>query len=147
MVPPPTSPPPQRHVMPAELSRISELTAWAEDFARRAKLAPDVSFAIQLCVEEAVANIIMHSGAGERRDDIAVELVEAGSDVLAVIEDPGRPFDPTTVAPPPQPASIAEAQAGHYGIHLIRNFASAMHYERRDGRNRLTLRFSPPQAA
>ena len=147
MPPTPTNPAPQRHVMLAELPRIAQLTAWAEDFARRANLSSDLSFAIQLCVEEAVANIIMYSGAAERHEDIAIELTETGADVLAVIEDGGPPFDPTGVAPPPKPTSIEDAQVGGYGIHLMRNFASEMRYERRDGRNRLTLRFSPPQAA
>jgi anti-sigma regulatory factor (Ser/Thr protein kinase) len=37
--------------------------------------------------------------------------------------------------------SLEEAKVGDLGIHLMHSFASDMHYERRDGRNRLTLRF------
>jgi anti-sigma regulatory factor (Ser/Thr protein kinase) len=37
--------------------------------------------------------------------------------------------------------SLEEAKVGDLGIHLMRSFASDMHYERQDGRNRLTLRF------
>jgi anti-sigma regulatory factor (Ser/Thr protein kinase) len=37
--------------------------------------------------------------------------------------------------------SLEEAKVGDLGIHLMRSFASGMHYERRDGRNRLTLQF------
>jgi hypothetical protein len=40
--------------------------------------------------------------------------------------------------------SLAEANVGDLGIHLVRSFASSMDYERRDGRNRLTLRFLEP---
>ena len=42
------------------------------------------------------------------------------------------------------PTSLQEARVGDLGIHLMRSFADGMHYERRDGRNRLTLRFVAP---
>ena len=42
--------------------------------------------------------------------------------------------------------SLEDAKIGDLGIHLMRSFASGMHYERRGGRNRLTLRFLEPQA-
>lgn len=133
--------------MRAELAELARLTAWVEDFSQQAKLPSGQSFAIQLCIEEAVANIIRHSGAAENGQDIALELAASGQDVLAVIEDSGRSFDPTTVPPPSTPASLAEARVGELGVHLMRNFASEMRYERRDGRNRLTLKFSPAEAA
>jgi anti-sigma regulatory factor (Ser/Thr protein kinase) len=37
--------------------------------------------------------------------------------------------------------SLEQAKVGDLGIHLMRSFASGMDYERREGRNRLTLRF------
>ncbi len=134
-------------LIPAELGELERLATWTDDFGRSAQLPPNLLFAIQLCIEEAVANIIMYSGAAEERQDVAVELVQSGIDVLAIIEDGGRSFDPTAVPPHRKPASIEEAPVGELGIHLMRSFASEMHYERRDGRNRLTLRFSPAQAA
>ena len=134
-------------VLPAELGALERLAAWASEFARTANLPANLLFAIQLCLEEAVANIIMYSGAAEQRQDVEVELVHAGTDVLAIIEDGGRSFDPTAAPPRRKPASLAEAQAGDLGIHLMRGFSSGMNYERRDGRNRLTLRFGPAQAA
>jgi hypothetical protein len=41
--------------------------------------------------------------------------------------------------------SLEEAKVGGLGIRLMRSYASGMHDERRDGRNRLTLRFVKPQ--
>ena len=42
-------------------------------------------------------------------------------------------------------SSLEEAKIGDVGIHLIRSFASGMDYERREGCNRLTLRFTESQ--
>jgi len=130
-----------------ELAQLERLAPWAEDFVRAAGLPSDRLFAIQLCVEEAVANVIRHSGAADGCEDISVELVRAEDQVLATVADRGRSFDPTAAPAFCKPASIAEASAGRFGIHLMRTFADEMRYERRDGWNRLTLRFGPAQAA
>ena len=144
MVTSPTGPA-WRITVRTELAELARLNRWAEDFARNAKLPSGQSFSVQICLEEAVANIIMYSGAAGQ--DIALELAVSGQDVLATIEDNGQSFDPTTFPPPSRPTSLGEARVGKLGIHLVRSLASEMRYERRDGRNRLTLRFSPVEAA
>ena len=136
-----------RIVVPATLGELERLATWAGEFARSTRLSPDLLFAIQLCIEEAVANIIMYSGASEQRQDVAVELVRAGPDVLAIVEDGGWSFDPTATPARETSVSLEDAPVGNLGIHLIRSFSADMHYERRDGRNRLTLRFTLAQAA
>jgi anti-sigma regulatory factor (Ser/Thr protein kinase) len=45
---------------------------------RTGDLPPNISFALQLCLEEAVANIIMHGGAKDERLEVAVELERKG---------------------------------------------------------------------
>ena len=72
---------------------------------------------------------------------IAIELERLGGTLVARIEDDGQPFDPTQVAPHPLPSTLKEAKIGNLGIHLVRRFASRVDYERRHGRNCLTLRF------
>ena len=120
-----------------ELNRLSE---WVETVAREEQLAADTVFALQLCLEEAVANIMMHGGA-DPDAPITVQIEPAQRELVAVIEDGARPFDPTALPPRVAPQSLDEARIGELGVHLIRNYASHIHYERREGRNRLTLRF------
>jgi anti-sigma regulatory factor (Ser/Thr protein kinase) len=85
----------------------------------------------------------MHGGgAKDDRLRIAIELERNAGTLVASIEDNGSAFDPTQVPPPPVPASLDEAKVGDNGIHLMRGFASGIHYERRDGTNRLTMRFA-----
>ena len=123
----------------AELERLAE---WLEGWARE-NVSPTVSFAVQLCLEEAVANVIMYGGT--ERLEIAVEVERNDGTLVARIEDNGRHFDPTQVPPPSVASSLDEAKVGDVGIHLIRSFASGMNYERREGCNRLTLRFTESQ--
>jgi anti-sigma regulatory factor (Ser/Thr protein kinase) len=83
----------------------------------------------------------MYGAARDERLEIAVELERNGATLIARIEDNGRQFDPTRAPPPMVATSLEKAKVGDLGIHLMRSFASGMDYERREGRNRLTLRF------
>jgi anti-sigma regulatory factor (Ser/Thr protein kinase) len=124
-----------------DFSELRRLARWFEAKAPPG-LSADTSFAVQLCLEEAVANIIMHGGgAKDDRLQIAIALERNGGTLVARIEDNGREFDPTQFPPSSGAKSLEEAKVGDLGIHLMRSFASDMYYERRDGRNRLTLRF------
>jgi anti-sigma regulatory factor (Ser/Thr protein kinase) len=129
-----------------DIAELERLAGWLQGFAERG-VSTDVSFALQLCLEEAVANVIMHGGARDDRLEIAVELERDDGALVARIEDNGRQFDPTLVPAPVPATSLEDAKIGDLGIHLMRSFANGMHYERRDGRNRLTLRFVEAQAA
>jgi anti-sigma regulatory factor (Ser/Thr protein kinase) len=119
--------------------RVDRLAGWIEGWRRNA-LSADQSFAIALCLEEAVANVIMYGGTADDRLEIAVEAEHNSGTAIVRIEDNGRHFDPTQVPSPPMAASLEEAKIGNVGVHLMRSFASGMQYERRNGRNRLTLR-------
>ena len=134
-----------RLVLHNDLAELKRLAAWIEDWARKG-VSSDVSFAVQLCLEEAVANVIMYGGTSDARLKIVIEVERNGTTLVARVVDNGRQFDPTQVPPPSMPASLEQAKIGDLGIHLMRSFASGMHYERRDGCNRLTLRFKEPQA-
>src|SRR6266702_5904351 len=138
-----------RLVLRKDVAELKRLAGWIEGFTQE-RTSPDVSFAVQLCLEEAVANIIMYGAARGDRLEIAVELERNGGTLVARIEDNGRQFDPTRAPPPAVATSLEQAKVGDLGIHLMRSFASGMDYELRNGRNRLTLRFvesapSPPE--
>jgi serine/threonine-protein kinase RsbW len=128
-----------RLVLRNHLAELRRLSAWIERWTQEG-VPPNVSFALQLCLEEAVANVIMY-GQIDGELKIAIELERRDRTLVARIEDNGQPFDPTLVAPHPLPSTLKDAKIGDLGIHLVRSFASQMDYERRHGQNRLTLRF------
>jgi serine/threonine-protein kinase RsbW len=134
------SPSARRLLLHHDLTELERLAVWIEGWAMR-ELSASLSFAVQVCLEEAVANIIMYSTAKDDRLEIVVEVERRDQTLVARIEDNGSAFDPTQVPRPPVPASLAEANVGNLGIHLMRSFATGMHYERRDSRNLLTMRF------
>ena len=130
----------RRLVLRNDLTELQRLATWIEAWASQ-QLSSDLSFAVQLCLEEAVANVIMYGGEENERLEIAIEIECHRPALTARIVDNGRPFDPTQAPPPPKARSLAEARIGQLGIHLMRSFAGSIQYERRDGCNRLTLQF------
>ena len=56
---------------------------------------PDrVAYAVRMCVEETVVNLIDHTPAPGDAPDITVDLTWRDGVMVAVIEDRGPPFDP-----------------------------------------------------
>jgi serine/threonine-protein kinase RsbW len=129
-----------RLLLHRDLAELKRLAVWIEGWAIH-DLSASLSFAVQVCLEEAVANIIMYSTTTDDRLEIVVEVENEDQTLVARIEDNASAFDPTRAPRRTVPASLAEAKVGNLGIHLIRSFAAGMHYERCDSRNRLTMRF------
>jgi anti-sigma regulatory factor (Ser/Thr protein kinase) len=134
-----------RLVLRTALPELQRLASWVEKIAHEAGFAADTVFALQLCLEEAVANIVMHGGA-KADAPITVEIARTGDEIVAMIEDEAAPFDPTSLPERIAPASLDEATIGELGVHFMRNYASSMEYERRGPQNRLVLRFAMPPA-
>src|SRR5262249_48926360 len=135
-----------RLVLRNDVAELKRLAGWIEGFTEQ-RTSPDVSFAAQLCLEEAVANIIMYWAARGDPPENAVELERNGANLGPGMEDSGRQSDPPRAPPPVQARSLEEAKVGAVGIHLMRSFATGINYERRNGRNRLPLRFVKPPVA
>lgn len=128
-----------RLVLRRELGELDRLGAWVHAVEKEIGLVPDVAFALELCLEEAVVNIIMYGDA--ESGDIRITVKRSRSGLEVRIEDDGCSFDPTTVPAPSHPRSLEDASAGNLGIHLIRSFSTEMRYERNSGLNTLTLTF------
>jgi serine/threonine-protein kinase RsbW len=125
-----------------ELAEMSRLAPFVEDYASCTGLSSRINFAIQLCLEEAVANIVRHGVAAGKASRIVVALHRNQTGVRLYVEDDGGPFDPTLVPRPIAPKSLEDARIGGFGVHLMREFSNEMHYERTAGKNRLCLTFS-----
>lgn len=130
----------ERLVLRTALPELERLTTWLQHVARGAGLEDDMAFALQLCLEEAVANIVMYSGLQEAAP-ITIEIAHSGCIITATVADSALPFDPTQVPPREKPTSLEKTRVGELGIHLMRQYSSEMRYERRGDQNLLTLRF------
>ena len=99
---------------------------------------------VKIALAEAINNVVEHAYAGMEPARVQVNC-RFGPDRLDVlISDTGRPL-PGARPPDGDPAGVDTAlqdlPEGGFGWFLIRQLANDVGYERRDGCNRLFLRF------
>jgi anti-sigma regulatory factor (Ser/Thr protein kinase) len=125
----------------ADLAEMPRLAAWVAEEAASLGLEGRQLYAIELCLEEVVANLVMHatpSGASP----VAVTIRLETAPLRLVVEDDAAPFDPTGAAAQPQPRNLEEAGVGGLGLALVQKFSAWREYVREAGRNRLVLGFA-----
>jgi anti-sigma regulatory factor (Ser/Thr protein kinase) len=120
---------------------LLQVAEFVDRAAAALNLEQRAEYALRLCLEEAVANLVMHGqpGPDNAPDTVALRLSTQPKRLIAAIEDHCAPFDPRDTSAPQQAADIAHAQIGGLGIHLMKQFAKAMQYDRIDKTNRLTV--------
>ena len=121
------------------MDAIAPANEAAEAWLSKQQISPEISFFISLAIEELVTNCIKYGydDAGEHIIDIVLSV--ADHTLTMTVVDDGHPFDPLSVPPPDLSLAIEDRPIGGLGIHMLRELADSMTYERRDATNRLTL--------
>jgi serine/threonine-protein kinase RsbW len=126
-------------------SRISELSrayAWVERLALQHAIPHATQFAMNLCLEEVLSNIIRHGYRGQPARSIKVLFTNpAAGYFVFVVEDEAPPFNPLDVPEPPPIKSVKELPVGGRGISLLRHFAQTLEYQATPAGNRLSFGF------
>lgn len=101
--------------------------------------APDAAaFLADLVIEELVTNTIKYGYEEAGAHLIAVEVLFAENRLTVEVRDHGRAFDPLEQDAPDTSLPAHERGIGGLGIHLVRQMADEVRYERRDGQNVVT---------
>jgi anti-sigma regulatory factor (Ser/Thr protein kinase) len=102
---------------------------------------------MQLCVEEALANVVIHGYRNEPGHPIVIRSSVSAGNLLFVIEDHApsfAPVEPASRADATTPVSLESMEPGGNGIRLLYRFAGSVAYERFADGNRLTIGFPIP---
>ncbi len=121
----------------SEIRRVAE---FAERFGAEQQLGDDAVMAINLVLDELMANIIEHGFPDGGEHTIRVTLGVDAGELTIEVDDDGRPFDPLQAPPPDLDLPIEERPVGGLGIHIVRSLMDAVEYRRRNDRNVLTMR-------
>jgi len=102
-----------------------------------------VTWPVEVSLDEVLANVVHHALAG-RGDSARVELelqLHPGDPPRCEvqIEDDGPEFNPLGADAPDTSLGVDERPVGGLGIELVKRLMDEVHYERKDGRNRLRL--------
>ena len=133
----------ERHSLTLRNDRaeVARVITWVDELAVTLALPSETTHALQLCLDEAVTNIVSHAFEPDTAHDVHIALWRDDTVLHAEVTDDGRPFDPLVYEPPPAPKDLQSAQIGGLGIRLMRGFADQITYQRSGPMNRLLLSF------
>jgi serine/threonine-protein kinase RsbW len=128
----------------SRLTELGRVQPWIEAVANRHGVPEDARFAMHLCMEEALVNVVVHGYREEPGHPIVIFCMASEGTLFFTIDDRAPSFDPLAQAPQNAPVRTADAesiQPGGNGIRLLRRFAGSLSYERLADGNRLTIGF------
>jgi anti-sigma regulatory factor (Ser/Thr protein kinase) len=124
-----------------ELGEIARMNAWLLEHYGEADGLFDK---IKLCLNEAVENIIRYGFDEADKGKIHVRLGTRTGCIGFELCDNGRLFNPLDQPEPQKIHDLETAQIGGFGIALMRDAATSLEYERRNGHNFLKAWFCEP---
>ena len=131
--------------VPAQLSVLRRVSAWLSSHATEWRVPETLIPRIDLCLNEVVANCVIHGGPAVTDRPLTLQLSMASSHdqtlVTLSIADSGRAFDPTSVAPKARAVSLSDATPGGLGLVMMRDSASRLAYRHSSSRNHIDILF------
>src|SRR5580692_11698137 len=109
-----------RLTLQSRMSELSQLSAWIEHLAVRYLIPANTQFAMNLCLEEALSNIIQHGYSGKPEHRIVVHFKSSRNGYFVFdVEDEASRFNPLNVPEQPPLNSLDELRIGGQGIRLL----------------------------
>lgn len=125
--------------VPGTMDAIHPATIQAETWLAEQQVSFEAMYLVSLAIEELVTNCIKYGYQDANGHTIDFLLsVDEGVLSLEVVDD-GNPFNPLDAPRPDLSLPPEKRPIGGLGLHLLRELADEMRYERRDGTNRLSL--------
>jgi len=118
--------PRHRVSIPSRTSELARVRRCVVRWATEAGLTERAAHALQLAVDEAVANAIEHGYKGRPDGRVIVEAT-LGPDTLTVaVRHRGQAYDPLRQGATPLDQTIAERRLHGYGLHLMRRLVDEL---------------------
>ena len=126
-------------VLHNDIKQVSRLQDWLE------ALSPNLGFdetlipGLNLALEEAVTNVINYAYPEGAYGSLELAASRDGDDLIFVLSDSGKAFDPTAKPEVDISASVEDRPIGGLGIHMVRQIMDSVSYERKEDMNILTM--------
>lgn len=126
-------------ILPNDVDTIPQLNEYIDCICEENGIDMEIAMSLNLAIEEAVVNVMSYAYPDGAQGEVKIESAVAPNQITFVITDNGIPFDPTAKEDVDVTLSAEERPIGGLGIHLIRQIMTHISYERKDGKNILTL--------
>lgn len=121
------------------MDAIGPASEQAESWLAEQRVSADAAYLVSLAIEELVTNCIKYAYDDSNDHTVDIVLSVHAGDLNVEVIDDGRPFNPLEVPAPDLSLAMNDRPIGGLGLHLLRELADDVKYERRNGTNRLLL--------
>lgn len=120
----------------ARLDEIDRLMGAVSSFAAAERIPAIALQRLDLVIDEILTNAINYGGMTGMRQVIKVAVEKMDGRLTLEVYDPGRAFDPLSLAEPDWDIPLEKRSIGGLGVHLVRSLTDEVAYERRGEHNR-----------
>jgi serine/threonine-protein kinase RsbW len=113
----------------SKMANLTVISDFVTSVAKKLCLDDDQTFALQMAVDEACANIIEHAYEGKADGTISIRCRIVADDMVVTIHDHGRVFDPDSVPRPDIAAPLEERETGGLGLYLMEKLMDSVEWE------------------
>ena len=124
---------------PASFDYLDKIREFVGENAREAGFSEKDVYSVQLAADEGVSNVIEHAYEGISNATFEISCEFGDAQLVIILHDHGRPFDPSKVPQPDVKADLSDRKIGGLGIYLMRKLMDVVRYETTASGNVLTL--------
>lgn len=95
---------------------------------------------LNIILEEVYTSIVNHQDEDQPDKKVQISLVLDSGEITAAIQDNNDEFNPTVIPAIDLNAPLEEISFQGLGFHMVRHLADHMDYQRKEGRNILTIK-------
>jgi anti-sigma regulatory factor (Ser/Thr protein kinase) len=125
--------------LPGDAGQLPDAIAFLQSFWEEAELPVALGFTFELALEEVFLNVALHGADSSRVPSVELELAASDTEVVLVVADDARPFDPLSLATPDTSAALEDRTIGGLGVYLVRQMMDTVSYTYEAGHNRLRM--------
>ena len=126
-------------ILRAELAELGRLHPFLKAYCEREGTPMEQVFDFEIILEELVTNVMKYGGVQPGGECCLIELIRDANHLTIHFSDEGAPFNPLEQEEVDTSLPVEDRPIGGLGIHFIKKLTDTQSYERRDGRNILTL--------
>ena len=131
----------ERHlILHNDIQQIPQLADFVADITSLAKLDGTLTNSLNLALEEAVTNVMLYAYPAGTDGLVDIGALIRRDQLEFSITDSGKAFDPTAAPEADITLDVEDRPIGGLGIFLVRQIMDGVFYERKDGRNILTMK-------
>ena len=127
-------------ILENRLDELQRFITTLTEFARVGNLPEEVSFSIQLAIDELFTNIVSYGYDDDDSHQVEIKMAIQSNELRVDLIDDAKEFDPLHEADQPDlDASLEDRRIGGVGIHLVKTMMDEVSYKYEDSKNHLTL--------